>query len=69
LLVVLYRYQENDRLLVRYRELVDKRHLTGLSEPELRELELVGKQIDEQNESFYAPIILRIRQRLSRPTT
>ncbi len=51
----------NEVLLVQYRRLVDKRYLVGLSETETREMERLGKQIDEANEPFYAPIIERIK--------
>ena len=54
----------NEALLLQYRQLVDKRYLAGLSEPETRELERLGRQIDEVNDRFYAPIIARIKATL-----
>jgi type III restriction enzyme len=54
----------NEALLLQYRQLVDKRYLAGLSEPETRELERLGSQIDEVNDRFYAPIIARIKAML-----
>ncbi len=51
----------NEALLLQYRQLVDKRYLAGLSEPETRELERLGRQIDDVNDRFYAPIIARIK--------
>ena len=54
--------------LFQYRQLVDKQFLDGLSESEALDMERLGRQIDEENEHFYAPIIERIKSMLREGT-
>ncbi len=65
LLVMLHRFGESDRLAARYRELIDKMYLDGLSGAETHELERINQAIDTENEYFYQPIIEKIRKVIS----
>jgi type III restriction enzyme len=65
LLFMLYYSRQANRVVTRYRELVDKMHLEGLSDPEAKELEDLGGEIDAENEYFYGPIIKHLKRAIS----
>lgn len=51
---------EENRLLTRYRGLVDQKYLGGLTRDEMNELSLLRAQIDDQNEGYYRRLISRL---------
>ncbi len=65
LLFMLHDSRRPERVLTRYRELVDKMYLKGLSGSEVGEMELLSSEIDTDNEYFYGPIIEKIKQAVS----
>jgi hypothetical protein len=54
---MLYYSPQADLVVVRYRELVDKKYLEGLTASEIHEIEALSREIDAENEYFYRPIL------------
>jgi hypothetical protein len=53
----------HDPFLVRYRELVDKKHLNHvLTLEEFREFKVLSEIIDLEDKQFYRPIIQRLKE-------
>jgi len=46
----------------RYRELVDKKYIEGLTLKETKELSDLSKVIDKKSENFYRPIIKKLEK-------
>lgn len=57
LLVELHRFQFESAALRRYRQLIDKKYVDGLTGTEAQEVFALRNEIDAQNERFYKPII------------
>jgi hypothetical protein len=47
--------------LSRYRQLVEKKHAEGLDSTEIREMEQLDTELQEQDNAFYLPIIMKLR--------
>ena len=65
LLFMLYYSPQAAEVLMRYRELVDKQYLDGLSTSEVHEVETLGGEIDAENEYFYRPMIENLKRAIS----
>jgi hypothetical protein len=55
-------------VLTRYRTLIDRKHLDGLSPQETEELDGLQVTLDDMDEPFYGGIIKRLRALLERGT-
>jgi len=62
LLVDVQRIRSRDAVLVRYRELVERKHLSGeLGRDDASELTRLQAELDHYDESFYRPILERLK--------
>jgi len=66
LLATLHRVHSRDLVILKYRELVDKRYLGGLSAAEDADLDRLRTQLDEYDEDFYRPILNEVRRLVAR---